>query len=127
MLSFVGVESTRDFVKKLLFFEFIFFIIYIFVWIVRCCSCRAEKNANTSEQIKQMVKREDTWAEAQELAPRLFRNIGRNVKTCLAYLFIAIVAYKIMCEGRSFKLPLLDLDSLLGWGRTTSTDLKTEV
>ena len=72
-----------------------------------------------------MVKKEGTWAEAQDLAPRLFANIGRNVGTWLAYVCVAIVAYKIICEGRSFQLPLLD--DLLGLGRATSSEVKTEV
>ena len=70
-----------------------------------------KKNANICK--KQMVKKEEIWAEAWDLAPRLFANIYRNLVKWffyICYVCEVLVVYKIFFEGKSFsfQLPLLN-------------------
>jgi hypothetical protein len=70
-----------------------------------------KKNANICK--KQMVKKEEIWAEAWNLAPLLFANIYRHLVKWffyVCYVCEVLVVYKIFFEGKSFsfQLPLLD-------------------
>ena len=59
----------------------------------------------SKKQHREMVKREDTWAEAADIAPRLLWRIAYLVFVFSISSLAATCCYMLFFQGKTFTLP----------------------
>ena len=57
------------------------------------------------KQRRVMVQREDTWTEAADVLPRLFKRIAYNIGVASICVMAAGFCYVVFFQGKTFTLP----------------------
>jgi len=73
-----------------------------------------------NKQRRAMVRREDTWAEAADVLPRLFKRIAFIAVVASVCFLAATCCYMLFFQGKTFTLPTVPTAT------PTSNAVKTE-